>query len=154
MTLGHHAELAALLLVVGSCVGSFLNVCLYRIPLGLSLLRPRSRCPHCRTAIALRDNVPVLGWMILRGRCRYCRSAISPRYPIIELMVGILFAASYLVQAALLPYDLWEDSGPLSGLVLNLLSWPLIIAVVAAVVTGLDARGSSRTLTLGSGIRR
>ena len=96
MTPSHHLVLALVIFVLGLCVGSFLNVCIHRIPIGLSVLHPRSRCPSCSTAIRARDNLPVLGWLILGGKCRDCRARISPRYPIVELTTGLLFAGAYL----------------------------------------------------------
>ncbi len=74
----------------GLLVGSFLNVVVYRVPLGQSVVSPRSRCPSCSVQVAARDNVPVLSWLILRGRCRHCRSPISPRYPAVEGATGLL----------------------------------------------------------------
>lgn len=84
--------LLVLLFVVGLVVGSFLNVVIHRVPLGESVVRPRSRCPGCGNEIAARDNVPVLSWLLLRGRCRHCREPISARYPLVELLTGVLFA--------------------------------------------------------------
>jgi len=81
---------------MGLIFGSFLNVCIYRLPRGLSVSNPpRSACPQCQHLIAFYDNIPVLSWLLLRGRCRYCRSRISPRYLVIELLTGALFAACY-----------------------------------------------------------
>ena len=76
---------------VGLCVGSFLNVCISRWPAGLSVVRPRSRCPKCERQIAAIENVPVLSWIFLRGRCRGCRLPISIQYPAVELFVGIVW---------------------------------------------------------------
>ncbi len=87
--------LAAMMFVVGLAFGSFLNVCIYRLPLGQDVVTPRSACPKCKQLIAFYDNVPVLSWLILRGRCRRCRARISPRYLLIELLIGALFAACY-----------------------------------------------------------
>lgn len=81
----------------GLVFGSFLNVCIYRMPRQLSVVRPRSACPACGAAIAAYDNVPVLSWLLLGGKCRHCRAAISPRYAAVELLTGVFFAASYLV---------------------------------------------------------
>lgn len=78
-------------LIIGLVVGSFLNVVIYRVPLKLSIVRPRSACPQCGHLIAGRDNVPVVSWILLRGRCRQCGSPISVRYPLVELCTGILF---------------------------------------------------------------
>jgi len=78
--------------VIGACVGSFLNVVAWRLPLGMSLIKPASHCPQCKTPIRFRDNVPVLGWILLRGRCRSCGCWISPRYPLVEFAVGAAFA--------------------------------------------------------------
>jgi leader peptidase (prepilin peptidase)/N-methyltransferase len=80
----------------GLMFGSFLNVCIYRLPRGLSVVRPRSACPACEAPIAAYDNIPVLSWFILGGRCRSCRVRISPRYWIVELLTGLLFVASLL----------------------------------------------------------
>jgi leader peptidase (prepilin peptidase) / N-methyltransferase len=77
----------------GASVGSFLNVALYRLPRGESLTSPPSRCPSCDTRLAWRDNVPVFGWLALRGRCRYCHAAISAGYPLVELVTGLAFVA-------------------------------------------------------------
>lgn len=76
-------------------MGSFLNVVIYRIPAGLSILHPPSRCPHCEHRLRPYDNVPVLGWLWLKGRCRYCRAPISPRYPLIEVLTGGFFLAAF-----------------------------------------------------------
>jgi len=74
------------LAVVGAVVGSFLNVCIWRLPRGESVVRPRSRCPRCGTPIRARHNVPVLSWFWLRGRCAACGAPISPRYPLVEAL--------------------------------------------------------------------
>lgn len=86
--------------VLGALVGSFLNVVVHRVPRRESLVTPRSRCPHCGTPVAARDNVPVLSWLVLRGRCRHCRAPISARYPAIELLTALLFATVVLVRGA------------------------------------------------------
>jgi leader peptidase (prepilin peptidase)/N-methyltransferase len=79
----------------GAAIGSFLNVVIYRLPAALSLLHPPSRCPTCHHPLRPYDNVPVLGWLWLKGRCRYCRSPISPRYPLIEALTGGLFLGTF-----------------------------------------------------------
>ena len=80
----------------GIIVGSFLNVCITRIPEDISIVSPGSRCPRCMTPIKPYDNVPVFGWLWLRGKCRACGLAISPMYPLTELATGLLFAAAFL----------------------------------------------------------
>ena len=77
----------------GLVVGSFLNVVIARVPAGLSVVRPGSRCPKCGHVLAWYENVPLLSWLALRGRCRRCRAPISARYPAVELLTGLLFAA-------------------------------------------------------------
>jgi len=80
-----------LALAIGLVVGSFANVCIHRIPLGLSVVSPPSRCPNCGSLIRAFDNVPLLGWLALGGRCRSCRKPISARYPAVELANGLLY---------------------------------------------------------------
>ena len=87
--------LAAAIFVLGLAFGSFLNVCICRLPLGISVVTPRSACPKCKKGIALYDNMPVLSWLILGGRCRHCKAKISPRYLSIELLTGLLFLVCY-----------------------------------------------------------
>ncbi|MCC7178589.1 MAG: prepilin peptidase [Acidobacteria bacterium] len=77
--------------VLGLAIGSFLNVVIYRVPLGQSLASPPSTCPSCRTRLRWIDNIPVLSWMVLRGKCHHCRAPISIQYPLVELVTGVLF---------------------------------------------------------------
>ncbi|RMG03195.1 MAG: prepilin peptidase, partial [Planctomycetota bacterium] len=81
--------------VLGGIFGSFLNVVVYRLPRGLNLAYPPSHCPRCKAPIRARDNIPVLGWLLLGGRCRDCRSPISPRYPAVEAVCGIILLLIY-----------------------------------------------------------
>jgi len=81
---------------LGAAVGSFLNVVVYRLPEGLSLLYPPSRCPRCETKLKPYDNVPVLGWLSLRGKCRSCRLPIAARYPMVEFATGCLFVSVFM----------------------------------------------------------
>ena len=83
--------------LLGLCLGSFLNVCIVRLPADLSLLTPPSTCPRCRQPIAWRDNIPVLSWLLLRGRCRRCGEPISRQYPIIEAAVAVIWVAAVLL---------------------------------------------------------
>jgi leader peptidase (prepilin peptidase) / N-methyltransferase len=92
---------AVLVAVLGLAVGSFLNVVIYRVPAGESVVSPASRCPSCGSEIHHRHNIPVLGWLILRGRCFVCQTAISPRYPVIEAVTAALFVVVTLRIAGL-----------------------------------------------------
>ena len=77
--------------VFGACIGSFLNVCVSRWPAELSVVRPRSRCPKCETQIAWYDNIPLVSWLVLRAKCRACGNPISAQYPLVELVVGVMW---------------------------------------------------------------
>jgi leader peptidase (prepilin peptidase)/N-methyltransferase len=107
--------------VLGAILGSFLNVCIVRLPVDESIVYPASRCPKCRESIAWYDNVPVLSWLVLRGRCRHCGDGISALYPIVETLVALLWAASVWrfgvtdARTYLIP-----DEYTLGGLVLGL----------------------------------
>jgi leader peptidase (prepilin peptidase) / N-methyltransferase len=118
--------IASLAFIGGIVTGSFVGVVAHRLPLGRSIVGPRSECPSCGAQIAAYDNIPVLSWLLLRGNCRSCRAPISPRYPLIELAVGIAFAATAVV--------LHDDPAELAlGLV--------FVAVLAAVaLTDLERR--------------
>jgi leader peptidase (prepilin peptidase) / N-methyltransferase len=87
--------LATAIFVLGLAFGSFLNVCIYRLPRDLSVVQPRSACPGCEQPIAFYDNIPVLSWLLLRGRCRNCTIRISPRYLVVEILTGAIFLACY-----------------------------------------------------------
>lgn len=83
------------LLLLGFCIGSFLNVCIYRLPHGQSINQPRSHCINCNTVLKIPDLIPILSCFLLRGRCRYCGTCISFRYPTVELLTGILFVLCF-----------------------------------------------------------
>ncbi len=123
MPLTLHVLYAATLFVLGTVIGSFLNVVIYRLPLGLSLLRPPSHCPGCGKPVRMRDNVPVLGWLLLRGRCRDCRTRISVRYPAVELANGLLWAAVG-----------WKLAGMTAGMGTNIAVGVLGVAFVSAML--------------------
>jgi leader peptidase (prepilin peptidase)/N-methyltransferase len=109
--------------VLGASIGSFLNVVIYRLPAGLSLLFPPSRCPHCRKQLSPKDNIPILGWLLIKGKCRYCRAPVSWRYPLIELTTALLF---WLVAVA------FGTSQPLliSILYCLFLAWLMTLAII------------------------
>lgn len=92
---GHDGVLIAFAAALGAAIGSFLNVCIYRVPRRLSLVRPPSACPSCGRRLAWFENVPVLGWIALGGRCRTCRAPIAVRYPIVETVTAAMFAAAW-----------------------------------------------------------
>lgn len=87
-----------LFFVLGCCVGSFMNVVIYRVPLGMSVLTKASHCPQCSQEIESRDNLPLIGWLKLQGKCRNCGTEISSRYPLVELTTGLLFLLLYFVE--------------------------------------------------------
>ena len=106
----------------GLVVGSFLNVVIYRVPRGRSVVWPGSRCPLCGVSIEAFDNVPVLSYLVLRGRCRSCKARISPRYPVVKGLTGLLFG--------LAAYELF-------GLTLALV-WALVLISVLVALVGID----------------
>jgi len=94
---------ATFFVACGMVVGSFLNVVIARLPAGMSVVHPRSRCPSCETPIRALDNIPLLSWLVLRGRCRTCRWPIPIRYPMIEVCTGLIFLLVFLKVRHLLP---------------------------------------------------
>ena len=85
------SELNISVLILGACIGSFLNVVIYRLPQSESVVFPRSHCPHCSEELNQFDLIPIFSWLFLRGRCRYCNKKISIKYPFIEILTSILF---------------------------------------------------------------
>lgn len=141
---------AAYIFTLASALGSFLNVVIYRLPRGLNIARPRSRCPACATPIEMRDNLPVLGWLLLRGKCRICGGPISPRYPLVEGTIGSLVLLLCWLEVRLGGVNLpnWTPA-PLDDLMIlswnmpwgNLLlvayhAWLLIALFVMALIQG------------------
>jgi leader peptidase (prepilin peptidase) / N-methyltransferase len=100
---------AGFVFVFGLLIGSFLNVVIYRVPLGESIVLPASHCPHCNTAIKPYDNVPVLSYVVLGGKCRSCRTSISPIYPAIELLVAILFLLAFITVGNLPEFHIFDN---------------------------------------------
>jgi len=135
-----HWGIASFVFMFGAAIGSFLNVVIYRLPAKLSLLYPPSRCPVCHHQLGKTENVPIVGWLWLRGKCRHCRTPISPRYPMIETVTAVVFVAvycqfgvsvstvaywgllSWLIALSLIDYDTMTLPNSLtqSGLILGL----------------------------------
>src|SRR5580704_14403073 len=135
-----HLFYISFLFAVGACIGSFLNVVVYRLPRGLSLISPPSRCPKCETPLAWYDNIPVFGWIFLRGKCRYCREGISPRYPIVEAITGLLFVFYYVMFfiERLGPEEMnWPIYGLYMALIAGLLAASLIDAELFIIPAGI-----------------
>ncbi|MFJ3379085.1 prepilin peptidase [Curtobacterium sp. NPDC090217] len=120
----------------GLVTGSFLNVVVYRVPAGLSVVAPASACPNCGHAIRRRDNIPVVSWIVLGGRCRDCDVSISPRYPIVELGTGILFAVVGLI--ALSPLEAIAPRDAVGRAVLLVAFLYLMAISVALALIDLD----------------
>jgi leader peptidase (prepilin peptidase)/N-methyltransferase len=121
----------------GACAGSFLNVLVWRLPTGQSVVTPPSRCPRCGHQLRWHENLPIVGWLLLRGRCSACRVRISPQYPLVELLVACLFLAAFLAfyapldrGAASLFHDAASPWWHLQGFAR---SWPAFIVVVIAI---------------------
>jgi len=91
-----HGSIAIPIFLLSCCIGSFLNVCIYRLPLSLSIVSPRSFCPHCQAAIRAYDNIPLLSYLLLRGKCRNCGAKIPWRYPLVEALTGGVGLALFL----------------------------------------------------------
>src|SRR5689334_1126815 len=85
-----------LFFILGSIVGSFLNVCIVRLPEEKSVVFPSSHCPHCKKSISWYDNIPLVSWILLKGQCRNCKAKIAFRYWLVELLTGFVFAAFYM----------------------------------------------------------
>lgn len=113
----------------GASWGSFLNVCIYRIPLDLSVVKPRSHCPNCKKMIPWYYNIPLLSYLMLRGKCAYCHAKISPRYVLVELLVAVLFLLIWMKFAIVAGYI------PPFGM--KVFSSPWLIPVYWLVISGL-----------------
>jgi len=99
---------AIFMFALGLVIGSFLNVCILRIPREESVVLPPSHCPACNAHIKAYDNIPVLSWLLLRGRCRKCKARISPLYPAVELLTGLLFLACFLTFGLSVEFAKWS----------------------------------------------
>jgi leader peptidase (prepilin peptidase)/N-methyltransferase len=129
-----------IIFMFGACLGSFLNVCIYRIPAELSVVKPRSRCPKCLTDIKWYDNIPILGWLMLGAKCRECKEPISARYPSIELLTAILFTWVWLT------HPLHVESGLDYGLFAY---WVLIFGLVLGSFVDIDEMWIPDRCTIG-----
>ncbi|MFG0298397.1 MAG: prepilin peptidase [Phycisphaerales bacterium JB047] len=142
-------------IAVGACIGSLINVLVYRMPRGLDVVVPTSRCPKCDHKLTWRENIPILGWVLLRGKCRFCKAKISPEYPIVEAIVALLFGGIWALWY-IVPDDAifglgriapeWAANG--AGL-----TWPATVVLLVMVgclvaMTIIDARTSTIPLVL------
>ncbi|AQT68830.1 Pectic enzymes secretion protein OutO [Anaerohalosphaera lusitana] len=132
------------LFAFGSCIGSFLNVVIYRLPRDKSLVFPPSACPGCDKRIAFYDNIPILSWLLLGGKCRACKQKISPRYIVVELITGLLFLALYVAyfKSGMRRIEIAGDTGFQAfvhgGWFFYLISITLIAAFLAGSAIDLD----------------
>lgn len=123
---------------MGLCVGSFLNVVIYRLPRDKSIVSPPSSCPSCGSRIRFYDNIPILSWLLLRGRCRFCKAAISPRYLVVELATGLLFIGMFWLyfftdtQQMGLNASVWHEKFIQGGWIIYLCHLTLIVSLLAA----------------------
>jgi leader peptidase (prepilin peptidase) / N-methyltransferase len=131
----------------GACVGSFMNVVIYRVPAGVSIISPPSRCPTCGARLTWRENLPIFGWLRLRGKCKWCKAPISAQYMVVELLTAGLFAAVYL--AFFVPHwstpwwgeisgPWWQRMGP--GLAAPAFTAVLFMLAGLVAMTAIDAR--------------
>lgn len=140
---------------VGACIGSLINVLVYRMPRGLGVVVPTSRCPNCDHKLTWRENIPIFGWLLLRGKCRFCKAKISAEYPIVETIVAILFGGIWALWY-IVPQDSifglgqiapeWAANGAA-------LTWPAMVVLLVLVgclvaMTIIDARTSTIPLSL------
>ncbi len=122
---GLYLYLTFLVFWFGACMGSFLNVCIYRIPREESVISPGSHCPHCNKAIHWYDNIPLVSFCVLRAKCRHCQGSISPRYVIVETLIAILFVL------------VWLKASPAPMLAMTPISTFAIVPIFWLVVFGL-----------------
>ena len=161
----------ASVVIISLCIGSFLNVVIYRLPLELSVVHPRSFCPHCKHPIAWHDNIPLVSFFVLRGQCRHCRHAFSARYLVVELLTGCLLTGLYvwlgwgvkllvlgaftacLIAATFidLDYRIIPDEMTLPGIVIGLIVSALFPALHGVNTFWLGVRQSLLGILIGGG---
>ena len=166
-----HAVWLGAVTLFGLCVGSFLNVVIYRLPEEISVVQPRSFCPSCKHGIAWYDNVPVVSWLVLGGHCRHCHKTISPRYALVELLTAALFVGFYLwlgwsahllvlwtltaclVASTFIDFDyrIIPDEITLPGMVLGLVVSALVPAIHGVASPWLGLRQSILGILVGGG---
>jgi leader peptidase (prepilin peptidase)/N-methyltransferase len=144
---------SVIVFALGASIGSFINVVVYRLPAGLSVLWPPSRCPHCLNQLKAYDNVPVFGWLWLKGRCRYCQSKISVRYPVVEAVTGMIFLLVFLLfKVSILTIGYWAFCSwllALSLIDLDTMTLPnqltqsgLVLGMIFQIIIGFLPEGS------------
>ncbi len=148
---------AIFIFAYGACIGSLVNVLVYRLPRGLGIVTPASRCPSCDHKLTWRENIPIFGWLLLRGKCRFCKSKISPEYPIVETITAILFLVPLLLFFVLpelepigLGTSLFQPEWARNGLGS---AWPELLVVCVLLgslvaMTIIDARTAQIPLVL------
>jgi leader peptidase (prepilin peptidase) / N-methyltransferase len=159
---GRYGWLVGLVFVLGTMLGSFVNVLIHRLPRRESIVTPGSRCPHCHTPIRPWDNLPILSYLLLRGRCRRCGSRISPRYLIVEVAGGALLAAlvwrfgltvvtlRFAILAFALLVVFFTDLE--TGLIPNAITYPgIVVGLLLAAASGRDAFVSALLTATGAG---
>jgi len=146
------------IMAFGASIGSLVNVLVYRLPLGLDVVSPTSRCPKCNTKLTWRENIPIFGWLFLKGKCRFCKCKISPEYPIVETLVALLLGSLYTLWYIIEPGSTflglpigsiapeWALNGPL-------LTWPTLVTLFILMgslvaMTIIDARTFTIPLVL------
>ncbi len=158
--------------ILGLIIGSFLNVCIYRIPRGFSIVRPSSSCPSCKTPVRIYDNIPVISYILLRGRCRSCSSAIPLTYPVVELLNAVLYAsiiwrfgsgghapayfafcsAMVVITFVDLEFQIIPDAITLSGIPIGLIAGSLILIDPFFRTSMLGFKNSFTGLVSGGGL--
>jgi leader peptidase (prepilin peptidase)/N-methyltransferase len=140
LTLGLAWQLYFVFLVFcfGACMGSFLNVCIYRIPREESVISPGSHCPQCSHPIAWYDNIPLWGYLVLGGRCRHCQSRISPRYLIVEMLIAVLFVLVWLKLGPSGQHSRWLALAPVSDIRLVPIYWLMVFGLALGTFVDIE----------------